>query len=590
LFVQALRQWQQESQSSPSSFYGVASIHGVPNQNYNNVGQCLFGCGDADGYCTHNSVLFPSWHRAYVAMWEQQFLIRVQNVARQYTGSNAALFQQAAQTMRWPYWDWAAKPQTNTPVLPLAVSQTRVTVMGPNGNITVGNPLYQYNYTDPGGMKYYPFTQWRASYRYPYSNNPNSGSAENQAVSAFRSQRPSLADQVYQLLTQCSDYLPFSNDNADNSFSSCSQSLEGIHNTVHVTAGGPGSNSVSSGHMSVLPTASFDPLFFLHHCNVDRIFAMWQAINPTKYRGEQDASEATWTIASGDANDENSNLTPFLKDNSGNFWTPIQLRYWNTTFAYTYPEFSNSRGDRAAIVSYARKLYGPSATATAGSSKRTAAPEPVAAADAAPTPAPVFDSSSSAEEAVEAPVVESRAADKSYHYVANIQTPRYYLKGSYSIYIFTGKPSSEDPTTWITDPNVVGSMGVLAHAKGQAMGSMKDVIIAGSVPLTRSLNGIIGTGLLADLSVPLVTAYLKANLNWRIQGPSGEKVDPKTLPGFVVSVAAATVTESNDWGVLPVYGSFSILADVTSGLVGGFDKTTKLLGNVLENVVGGILG
>jgi tyrosinase len=133
-------------------------------------------------------------------------------------------------------------------------------------------------------------------------------------------------------------------------------------------------------------------------------------------------------------------------------------------------------------------------------------------------------------------------------------------------------------------------MGVLAHAKGQAMGSMKDVIIAGSVPLTRSLNGIIGTGLLADLSVPLVTAYLKANLNWRIQGPSGEKVDPKTLPGFVVSVAAATVTESNDWGVLPVYGSFSILADVTSGLVGGFDKTTKLLGNVLENVVGGILG
>jgi tyrosinase len=457
--------------------------------------------------------------------------------------------------------------------------------MGPNGNITVGNPLYQYNYTDPSGMRYYPYTQWRSSLRYPYSNNANSGSAEGQAISAFKSARPSLQDQVYQLLTQCPDWLPFSNDNADNSFSSCSNSLEGIHNTVHVTAGGPGSNSVSSGHMSVLPTASFDPLFFLHHANVDRIFALWQAINPTKFSGEQDASEATWTIASGDANDENSNLTPFLKDNSGNFWTPNQVRSWNTTFAYTYPEFSNSRGDRAAIISYARKLYGPSATATAGSSKRTAAPEPVAAADAAPTPAP---EAIAAPVIVEAPVVVARDT-KSYHYVANIQTPRYYLQGSYTIYIFAGKPASEDPSTWSSDANMVGPMGVLAHTKGQTMAGMKDIIIAGSVPLTRSLNGVIGAGLLGDLSVPLVSAWLKANLNWRIQGPSGEKVDPASVPGFVVSVASSTVTESSDPSILPVYGPFSILTDVTSGLIGGLDKTTKLVGNVLGGTINGAL-
>jgi len=134
--------------------------------------------------------------------------------------------------------------------------------------------------------------------------------------------------------------------------------------------------------------------------------------------------------------------------------------------------------------------------------------------------------------------------------------------------------------------NMVGPMGVLAHTKGQSMGGMKDIIIAGSVPLTRSLNGIIGSGLLADLSVPLVSAWLKANLNWRIQGPSGEKVDPKSLPGFVVSVVSSQVTESEDPSVLPVYGPFSILTDVTSGLIGGLDKTTKLLGNAL----GGLLG
>ena len=39
-----------------------------------------------------------------------------------------------------------------------------------------------------------------------------------------------------------------------------------LHNAVHIYLG---------GHMRVIPTASNDPIFFLHHANVDRIFEAW---------------------------------------------------------------------------------------------------------------------------------------------------------------------------------------------------------------------------------------------------------------------------------------------------------------------------
>lgn len=33
------------------------------------------------------------------------------------------------------------------------------------------------------------------------------------------------------------------------------------------------------GHMSFPPYSSFDPVFTLHHCNVDRLLALWEAQN-----------------------------------------------------------------------------------------------------------------------------------------------------------------------------------------------------------------------------------------------------------------------------------------------------------------------
>ncbi|MGH3548722.1 MAG: tyrosinase family protein [Pseudonocardiaceae bacterium] len=70
--------------------------------------------------------------------------------------------------------------------------------------------------------------------------------------------------------------LPSSDDvNAtltDTDFTTFESDLEiNLHNTVHVWVGGP---------MQDLGTAPADPLFWLHHANVDRIWESWRGHNP----------------------------------------------------------------------------------------------------------------------------------------------------------------------------------------------------------------------------------------------------------------------------------------------------------------------
>jgi tyrosinase len=48
--------------------------------------------------------------------------------------------------------------------------------------------------------------------------------------------------------------------------------LESIHDDVHVWSGGT---------MAEIPYAAYDPIFFAHHCMIDRIWRLWQLRHPT---------------------------------------------------------------------------------------------------------------------------------------------------------------------------------------------------------------------------------------------------------------------------------------------------------------------
>lgn len=366
------------------------------------------------------------------------------------------------------------------------------------------------------------------------------------------------------------------------SSSRCSNSIEGIHNTIHNAVGGTGSSGVSGGHMTYLATSAFDPIFWLHHCNVDRLFALWQGIYPNSYGGSQASPGGTWTVAQGSTQNANSPLTPFHRNANGDFWTTNLVRNW-WQFGYTYPEYQNSDGSKGAIQSIVNKLYGPSATATAGTSKRTAIPEPVPQEDQTTTTATSEESSatetatavsSAAEpESTTADVTPLKANNGSfYQYVANVATPRYQLGGSYWIYFFNGEPAHDDPTQYLLASNLIGPIGVLAQ-EGMAMD--KDVLAAYSIPLTRALTDDVAAGAIADMEEDTVVPYLQENLEWRIVNSDGEIVDPETVQGFEVVVYSSTATPPKEYE-LPNWSDFVPLADITERKAGG--ATAQSLG------------
>jgi hypothetical protein len=62
-------------------------------------------------------------------------------LALEYTGDAAYAYYEASQKFRLPYWDWA-----NDPTLPPSSKQENVTINGPNGELILHNPLYNYRW------------------------------------------------------------------------------------------------------------------------------------------------------------------------------------------------------------------------------------------------------------------------------------------------------------------------------------------------------------------------------------------------------------------------------------------------------------
>lgn len=58
---------------------------------------------------------------------------------------------------------------------------------------------------------------------------------------------------------------------ANTTFNTFWPALEGVHGSGHVWVG---------GSMGLIPTAPADPVFWMHHAEIDRIWAEWQAANP----------------------------------------------------------------------------------------------------------------------------------------------------------------------------------------------------------------------------------------------------------------------------------------------------------------------
>lgn len=170
--------------------------------------------------CAHGMAVFPHWHR----------LLTVQ-------AENALVAN--GLTFGLPYWDWTL-PISDLPDL-----------------------VKDENYVHPG-------TGHSASN--PFYSHTVDGHTITRDVNADTL----FYDPGFGKLTDLADKMMLAFEQTD--FCDFEVQFEIVHNDIHILVGG---NNVYS--MASLRYTAYDPIFYLHHSNTDRMWAIWQALQ--KYRG-----------------------------------------------------------------------------------------------------------------------------------------------------------------------------------------------------------------------------------------------------------------------------------------------------------------
>jgi tyrosinase len=216
--------------------------------------------GPNDPNYAHQGPAFLPWHRLFLVLFEQDL-----------QAADAALGQDGTITL--PYWDWTSETSPDPQVNPLWADD----FLGPDGDPNDGQRVKSGPFatvTTPGQE------HWVLRVHDPMDNEPvnflqrSFGQIPQAATLPADAQvRDALAVGVY-------DSEPWdTNVPGERSFRNLLEGWvtinppgqdPGMHNRVHVWVGG-----------SMLPMSSpNDPVFFLNHCNVDRIWASWQALHP----------------------------------------------------------------------------------------------------------------------------------------------------------------------------------------------------------------------------------------------------------------------------------------------------------------------
>jgi tyrosinase len=285
----------------PRSFFTLGGYHGEPFRGPGDTNGTLFW----GGYCNHGNVLFPTWHRVYCLKVEQA----LQSIA-------------GCEDVMLPYWDETA-PETMAQGIPVALTAATYTfatgeqIANPLRSfifpITIADQVTSDNsvYTKPAGYE---------TVRYPLSGLV--GTAQDQQNTAVHNAQYSNFEENVSLLNgnivrwlnhdfkdgqdkpigilkefeQCLDapnYTVFSNTTSAQEWNAHpanknnqAMPLEQPHNDIHLATGGfdvpflggPDFSPIAgaNGDMGENDTAALDPIFFFHHCNIDRVFWLWQ--------------------------------------------------------------------------------------------------------------------------------------------------------------------------------------------------------------------------------------------------------------------------------------------------------------------------
>jgi tyrosinase len=363
-----MRAWKGIKQLPPTdlrSFFVLGGYHGEPFRGAGWGNTTFWG-----GYCHHGNVLFPIWHRIYVYELEEAL--------RSIPG---------CEDVTLPFWDECGEDSLANGI-PWALTAETFDLDGQ----TIANPLRSYvfptNIVDhiSGDNPNYSKGAGYETVRYPYSGlvgtpADRAATAEHNAQWTY-TQAVEVLDQnivawlnqqividgrtvttgVHKAFVACLDapnYTVFSNTTSAAAWSDnapLAVPLESPHNKIHLAVGGfdvPGVQDDSvipgaNGDMGENDTAGLDPIFFFHHCFIDRVFWLWQKKHGAtddlaiidRYPGTNsaDSQGATPGVPPNEWLSMDTPLEPFTRTDNGNVREYVGRDGFNieTQLGYTY--------------------------------------------------------------------------------------------------------------------------------------------------------------------------------------------------------------------------------------------------------------
>ena len=170
----------------------------------------------------HSSPAFLPWHREFINRYE-------------------VLLQEFDPTVKLLYWDWTTSPESSTGGFNLDTATFMGSSGAGTGGISIGAP-----FNPATGPTLAPPNVTRDLGGYPTCCGAPTSTTDSSVVGSAN----------YPTLRPFIEHTP--------------------HDWSHVYIGG------SSGDMTSIPTAARDPIFFMLHANVDRLWAQWQRSSLTR--------------------------------------------------------------------------------------------------------------------------------------------------------------------------------------------------------------------------------------------------------------------------------------------------------------------
>ncbi|KAF9018170.1 Di-copper centre-containing protein [Hymenopellis radicata] len=496
LYIQALQTLTARSQDDPLSWFGIGGIHALPEVPWADAPPVLDALKKPSYfYCAHSTVLFPVWHRAYVSLFEQALQGCAREIAARYQNNRDA-WTRAANDLRSPYWDWA----TNHLPPPEVTELKTVEIFTPESEdalVSVPNPLLSYRYHPKPDFEVATETA-----RHPMKPRDDAKSLkalkEDLLAGALN-----IRKDTHDMLLRTKNWEQFSNTSTSKESYAVANSLEQIHNGMHDRIGG-------CGQMGAKDAAAYDPIFWLHHTNVDRLFSLWQTIHPQEWVPESHLD---------------IDLLPFWNTPTSFFRaTSSALRDW-TELNFTYPEFVgiHPKDDmRSAIVKIVDEMYGEE-THPSDNEKSLTSAKSTLTRSLAPIRIPLF------------------AKDQSHSdWILRIRTRKYALRMSYSILIFCGAPPTS-VANWRTSPALVGTHSEFVNSQPERCPNCVDhlnVLSEGFINLTKLVEQ-------KGLNDADVEKYLRANLAWRVQKIDGVVIPASALKDLEMAVVKVPLLYPN---------------------------------------------